>query len=94
VLRKTDLLSKAEKEFMKSDDNVTALYPVVTSELSELAARNNVPFIDLIPEFNKDDYRQQQLLIDYCHLSPLGAQVIANRLVTTVDAVLAKRLKK
>ena len=53
-----------------------------------------VPFIDLIPEFNKDEYRQQQLLIDYCHLSPLGAQVVANRLVANVDAVLAKRLKK
>jgi GDSL-like lipase/acylhydrolase family protein len=94
VLRKADLLSKAEKDFMKSDDNVTALYPAVTSELSELAAKNNVPFIDLIPEFNKDEYRQQQLLIDYCHLSPLGAQVVANRLVAAVDAVLAKRLNK
>ncbi len=91
ALRKTDLLSKAEKEFMKSDDNVTALYPVVTSELSELAAKNNVPFIDLIPEFNKDEYRQQQLLIDYCHLSPLGAQLVANRLVAAVDSVLEKR---
>ena len=93
VLRKTDLLSNAEKEFMRSDENVTALYPIVTSELSQLAANNNVSFIDLIPEFNKDQYRQQQLLIDYCHLSPLGAQVIANRLAVAVGGVLAKGSK-
>ena len=94
VLRNSDLLSKAEKDFMESDDNARTLYPVVASELSALTAKYSVPFIDLNVAFNNDRYKQEQLLVDYCHLTPRGGQVIAESLFATVDSILVKRLKK
>jgi len=94
VLRNTSLLSKTERDFMQSDDNARTLYPVVASELSALTAKYNVPFIDLNVAFNSDEYKQKQLLVDYCHLSPLGGQVVADTLLATVDGILLKRWKK
>ena len=66
-------------------------YPYVVKELSELTTKYNVPFVDLNIEFNKDIYKQKQLLVDYCHLSPLGGETIANKVFTTVDSLLIKQ---
>ncbi len=94
VLRKESLLSKVEREFLNTDENTKTLYPAVTSELSQLSSKYNVPFIDMNLEYNLDAYSQKQLLVDYCHLSPLGAKVIANRLLPEVDGIFGTRSKK
>ncbi len=90
VLRNTNVLSPSEKSFVHQDENAKLLYPYVVKYLSELTTKYNAPFVDLNPEFNKDSYAKKQLLIDYCHFSPLGGEVIANTLMPTIDSIFVK----
>lgn len=94
VLRDTNLLSDTEKSFAHHDDITSMLYPLVQSALTELTGKYKVPFIDLIQEFNKPTWSQKQLLVDYCHFSPLGGEVIAAALLPVTDSIYAECFKK
>lgn len=90
VLRDTINLSPAEKSFLNKDPNTQLLYPVVVQELNELTSKYRVPFIDMNPAFNDPKYKGQQLLIDYCHLSPSGGEAAANQMLQAVDSLVTK----
>jgi lysophospholipase L1-like esterase len=85
VLRDKNLLSTDEKAFLREDKNIQILYPTVDSEVKSLAAEYSVDYIDLNIPFNDQKYKNQQLFIDYCHLSPLGGEVSANSLFPIVQ---------
>jgi lysophospholipase L1-like esterase len=87
VLRNKNNLSETEKSFVHTDKNAHLLYPNVVRYLTELTTKYKVLFVDLNPEFNKEIHSKKQLLIDYCHFSPLGGEVIANTLIPTIDSI-------
>lgn len=90
VLRNTAHLSPTEKAFLHKDETINKLYPQVLSYLQALSAKYQVPFVDLNPTFNTSTLSQKQLLIDYCHLSPLGGETVANALLPSVDSIFVK----
>jgi hypothetical protein len=88
VLRDTTLLSVDEKAFLHQDVNVQKLYPVVVNELKELTGKYEVPFIDINPSFNSIENNKRQLFFDYCHLSPLGGEVVSKAIFQAVDSLV------
>jgi hypothetical protein len=92
VLRESVLLSQQEKDFLRENEIVTALYPVVKAELKELAGSYRVPFIDMIPFFNDPSLKGKQLFIDYTHLSPEGSEVAAKALFPSVENVFLEAI--
>jgi len=90
VLRDTNLLSATEKAFLHKDKNVQILYPTVDSELKALTSEYSVDYVDFNVAFNDLKYKNQQLFIDYCHLSPLGGEVSANALLPIVRKKVAE----
>jgi lysophospholipase L1-like esterase len=91
ILRQQPLLSEPEKLFYplitSKDAFIPPLYPHVLKYVNELTSKYQIPFMDLNTEFNKNEYKNQQLLIDYCHLTPLGGQVVANAIFNTTDSL-------
>jgi len=87
VLRDSALYSDEERSFYMIDKNVSVLYPVVVDDLKKLTTKNNVPFIDLNENFNDPATKDKQLFFDYCHLSPLGGEIIANRIFPVLDSL-------
>ncbi|HRH02943.1 MAG TPA: GDSL-type esterase/lipase family protein [Bacteroidia bacterium] len=90
VLRNKTNLSSAEKAFLHTDEAIQKLYPQVLAYLKTLSNKYQVPFVDLNPAFNTPALSQKQLLIDYCHLSPLGGETVANALLPSVDSIFVK----
>ena len=88
MLRDTAELSDAERAIFRQEPHIRALYPVVLDELHEVSARWNVPLVDMNPAMNDPVYRGRQLLIDYCHLSPLGGEACAKELFPVVREAL------
>lgn len=88
MLRDSTLLSDQERSFMRPEGHIRALYPVVLQELREVTGRWHVPLVDMMPAINQPEYRGQQLLIDYCHLSPLGGEACAKALLPVVKVAL------
>ena len=88
--------SKEEHSFpkLREDTNVRVLYPVILEELEEAAQRWNVPLIDMNVPFNHAGWKGKQLLIDYCHLTPLGGRVAAEALLPVVDPLRIMRSKR
>lgn len=91
-LRNNENLSAAEKNIynLRDDSMAEVLYPVVLDELKLLTAKYNVPFLDINPAFNKECFRGQQLLLDYCHLSAAGGFVAANAIFPVADSLIRK----
>jgi len=94
ALRISSMYSIQEKSFdqtgTNSGKNYQILYPTVVQELTDLTGRYQVPFINMVIPFNDPAYKGKQLFIDYCHLSPLGAEVVADNLLQAVDSVWVK----
>jgi hypothetical protein len=90
VLRDSTLLSDQEKSFLHKDINVQDLYPYVVKEVSKLAQSYSTMFIDFNTLFNDPIYKSEQLLIDYCHLSPRGGEVVADSLQKYISTKIFK----
>ncbi len=90
VLRNKDLLSRQESDFLHKDDRTQILYPIVRNEVTLLTNKYEVQFIDMIPVFNSEIYKNKQLFIDYCHLSPEGSKLAAEALFSKVEESLIK----
>ncbi len=84
VLRDTALLSNQERAFLHQEPNTKTLYPVVDSELREVSGEYGVGYVDFNVIFNDPKYKNQQLFIDYCHLTPLGGEAAAHALLPVV----------
>lgn len=84
VLRKPKLLSKQEVDFNFSDINCEDVYENVTGQLDSLCLINQVTYLDCNTFFNDTLLKQQQLFIDYCHLTPKANKVIAEKLFPEV----------
>lgn len=93
VLRHRELLSENEKSFLHRDENVKTLYPFVVNDLLQLTEKYNIPFIDLNLAFNDEKHKGKQLLVDYCHFSPEGGNVVANELLPVTDSLLQNKIK-
>jgi lysophospholipase L1-like esterase len=95
ALRISSMYSIQEKSFdqtgTNSGKNYQILYPTVVQELTDLTGRYQVPFINMVIPFNDPAYKGKQLFIDYCHLTPLGGEVVADNLLQAVDSVWVKR---
>ncbi len=91
ALRMSSMYSIQEKSFdqtgTNSGKNYQILYPTVVQELTDLTGRYQVPFINMVIPFNDPAYKGKQLFIDYCHLTPLGGEVVADNLLQAVDSV-------
>ncbi len=91
ALRISSMYSIQEKSFdqtgTNSGKNYQILYPTVVQELTDLTGRYQVPFINMVIPFNDPAYKGKQLFIDYCHLTPLGGEVVADNLLQAVDSV-------
>ncbi len=90
VLRLSSMYSIQEKSFNETGKNYQILYPTVVQELTDLTGRYQVPFINMVIPFNDPAYKGKQLFIDYCHLTPLGGEVVADNLLQAVDSVWVK----
>jgi hypothetical protein len=97
ALRVSSMYSIQEKSFYEKkietanhDKNCQLLYPTVVKELTDLTGRYQVPFINMVIPFDDPAYKGKQLFIDYCHLSPLGGEVVADNLLQAVDSVWVK----
>jgi hypothetical protein len=93
TLRLSSMYSIQEKSFNEGDregKNYQLLYPTVVEELTDLTGRYQVPFINMVIPFNDPAYKGKQLFIDYCHLTPLGGEVVADNLLQAVDSVWVK----
>ncbi len=93
ALRMSSMYSIQEKSFDQDsllNKHIQVLYPTVLKELTDLTGRYQVPFINMVIPFNDPAYKGKQLFIDYCHLSPLGAEVVADNLLQAVDSVWVK----
>lgn len=88
MLRDSALLSDTERSFARNEPHIRALYPVVLEELRQATTRWNTPLVDMMPAINRSEYAGQQLLIDYCHLSPLGGEACAKELFPVVREAL------
>jgi hypothetical protein len=91
VLRDKRLLSQEEKDFLYENNDIKMLYPVVRDELASLTARHLAGFVDMIPVFNSERHRGDQLFIDYCHLSPAGSRLAAEGLFPEVEKIFLKK---
>jgi hypothetical protein len=92
VLRNFDMLSEHEKAFLHTDNNVKTLYPYVLEYLSSITNKYNVPFLDLNVAFNDSVNKGDQLLVDYCHFSPKGGEIVANEIFPVVDSLIKLKL--
>ena len=93
VLRDSSMYSIQEKSFYKENrvgKSCQVLYPTVLQELTDLTGRYQVPFINMVIPFNDPAYKAKQLFIDWCHLSPLGGEVVADNLLHAVNSVWVK----
>ncbi len=93
ALRISSMYSIQEKSFDQDsllNKNIQVLYPTVLKELTDLTGRYQVRFINMVIPFNDPAYKGKQLFIDYGHLSPLGAEVVADNLLQAVDSVWVK----
>ena len=90
ALRLSSMLSIQEKSFNEKGENCQVLYPTVLKELTDLTGQYQVPFINMVTPFNDPAYKGKQLFIDYCHLTPLGGEVVADNLLQAVDSVWVK----
>ncbi|MCI0413786.1 SGNH/GDSL hydrolase family protein [bacterium] len=84
VLRNTTLLSNQERAFLHQEPNTQTLYPVVDSELKAISEEYGVSYVDFNVTFNDPKYTNKQLFIDYCHLTPLGGEAVADALLPIV----------
>jgi lysophospholipase L1-like esterase len=87
VLRKQDNLSATEKPLLTTDPVAKKLYPYIISDLTRVTSKFNVPFVDMNITFDNDTLKGKELFIDYVHLSPLGGEVVANRIYPIIDSI-------
>lgn len=59
--------------------------PIVVSDVSERAGKEGFTFLDVNGAF---DSTGEKAFTDYCHLSPLGDELVARKLAVSVDAIL------
>lgn len=88
VLRDSARWSPEERALGWHDHNVQALYPVVQSEVAEVAREHRVPFVDMNPVCNDASLAGRQFFIDDCHLTPLGADQCARALMPWIDGLM------
>lgn len=88
ALRDTLFLSATEKSFLRPDENMKTLYPVVVSELDSVCSKYHVPFVDVVPLFNDSSLSGDQLFIDYCHLNSKGGEITARAMLPEVEKLL------
>jgi len=96
TLRDSSMYPIQEKSFYEKKyanaigKDYQVLYPTVLKELTDLTGQYQVPLINMVIPFNDPAYKGKQLFIDAVHLSPLGAEVVADNLVQAVDSVWVK----
>jgi lysophospholipase L1-like esterase len=90
VLRNSKLLSSVERSFFRQEQDTVLLYPVIDSELNGISSEYGVTYVDFNVFFNDPKYSNQQLFIDYCHLTPLGGEVVADALLPIVRKKIEK----
>lgn len=88
VLRDSLLYSPEEKSFYADNQYARILYPTVLDELKDVTSRHEVPVLDVNAAFNNPEYKQKQLFIDYCHLTPLGGEVAAKAMLPALDSLI------
>ena len=86
-LRKEEYMSPEEKSFVHPDTVTRILYPLIDADLLRVTRKFNVPFVDMNPDFDSDSLKGKQLFIDHVHLTPLGGEVVANRIYPAVDSI-------
>lgn len=92
VLRDPAMLSDAERAFLRPQPHIVDLYPTVVDEVRAVAEENGADFVDTNPAFDAPAHRGRQLLIDYCHLSPEGGEVVADVLLPLVHGKMRTRI--
>jgi lysophospholipase L1-like esterase len=95
IFRDTTLMAPVERDVLLpllTDRHRLVLQPLVLRDLDSLTTLLRTPFIDMNPAFNSLDLAGEQLFLDYCHLSPRGAEVAARTLLPLVEAALNRRL--
>jgi lysophospholipase L1-like esterase len=83
-LRDKEKLSDKEISFSRQNNISRLLYPEIVKDLDEIAALNQVDWVDLVSPFNDPKYAKQQLLIDYAHVNSAGGKLIAESLFPVV----------
>lgn len=93
ILRDKELLSEKEKGFyeFKLSVQIPVLFPYIIKELEDAASEFNAPFVNMVSQFNKPEYKGRQLFIDYCHMSPEGSEAAARALLPEVEKNMLKR---
>jgi hypothetical protein len=77
ILQPAAYIGKPRTDHLKLDEQLRPEYEVVYRELKRLMKEKNYDWIhDLSDSFDGDDY----IYIDFCHVSPNGNQLMANRI--------------
>ncbi len=95
ILRSPELLSPEENNYLdKSLERIKPVYPVVVDQLKNITSKYQVTFEDFNPAFSNTEYAHQQLFLDYCHLTPLGGELVAKTIFPVVDSLYNESLQK
>lgn len=95
ILRNRELHSPEENKYLdKSLESIKPVYPAVVDQLKNLASKYQVTFVDFNPAFNSTDYIHKQLFLDYCHLTPLGGELVAKCIFPVVDSLYNGSLQR
>lgn len=90
-LRDEAMMSQVERSFYKGSSIAgKVLYPEIVKDVSALAAKNQVDFVNLVPPFNDPAYAGKQLLIDYAHVNGEGGRLIAEHLFPAVAPIIER----
>jgi hypothetical protein len=91
-LRNDEMLTQEELDLKFGPPENIELYPIIADELDSLASKYAIDFIDFNPIFNDQEYKENQLFLDYCHLTPMGGEVVADKLFPLVEKRIRNRL--
>lgn len=95
VFEKGEFLSASDREIRKltvslMGDHQVALMRDVRTVLPDMFKEAGIPYHDL-GQIASDATEKESLYIDYCHLTPRGAEVLAGRMAEFVFPLVAKR---
>ena len=91
-LRNDHMLTKEEMNLKFGPPSNIELYPTIVEQLDLLSSKYSIDFIDFNPIFNHQEYKGEQLFLDYCHLTPRGGEVIADKLFPLVEKKIKESL--
>ena len=91
-LRNDEMLTQEELDLKFGPPENIELYPIIADELDSLASKYTIDFIDFNPIFNDQQYKENQLFLDYCHLTPIGGEVVADKLFPLVEKKIRNHL--